>query len=300
MLHMGHHHHQGSIKLQVESKAGLIMLWHQHSQRRLISSYSGQLKSNLITVQLILIIRPYSYIVHSNSPFSASQNSYFCEFVDYICPFYIPPTCYVLSHSILESEVARVHLGDLEQLENSRNQTLLYDGWEDGLGRSIYGAVSASDGEYPIILGLDNMTGQWGTAEGYLESTKGAMQKGGIAKGKQVLALTTDNPSVIKSFWRLFQAESPWVLVWEISCRNWLSFVTDMYFIDSCILPSWFKHNYWDYPAMKLIITTSACIVSFFNGSHYWGGQLEILAKTQGISHGLKTNTESWWYAMIL
>ena len=54
------------------------------------------------------------------------------------------------------------------------------------------------------------------------------------------------------------------------------------------------------YPAMKPIITTSAHIVSFFNGSHYWGGQLEILAKSQGISHGLKTNMELQWYAMIL
>ena len=50
-------------------------------------------------------------------------------------------------------------LEDLEQLENPRNQTLLYDGWEDGLGRSIYGAVSISVGEYPIILGLDDMIG---------------------------------------------------------------------------------------------------------------------------------------------
>lgn len=65
----------------------------------------------------------------------------------------------MLSYSILESEVARVQLEDLEQLENPRNQTLLYDGWEDGLGRSIYGAVSISVGEYPIILGLDDTIG---------------------------------------------------------------------------------------------------------------------------------------------
>ena len=155
----------------------------------------------------------------------------------------------MLSHSILESEVARVQLEDLERLENSRNQTLLYDGWEDGLGRSIYGAVSASVGEYPIILGLDDMTGRRGTAEGYLESIKGAMRKGGIAEGKQVLALTTDNPSVMKSFRRLFQAEFPWVLVQEFFCRNWLSFVTDiiaLYFIDSRMLPPWFEYDYWE------------------------------------------------------
>ena len=35
----------------------------------------------------------------------------------------------------------------------------------------------------------------------------------GIAEGKPVLALTTNNPSMMKSFQILFQAEFPWVLV---------------------------------------------------------------------------------------
>ena len=35
------------------------------------------------------------------------------------------------------------------------------------------------------------------------------MWKGGIAEGKQVLALTTNNPSMMKSFQRLLQAEFP-------------------------------------------------------------------------------------------
>ncbi|EDR12208.1 uncharacterized protein LACBIDRAFT_311349 [Laccaria bicolor S238N-H82] len=41
-------------------------------------------------------------------------------------------------------------------------------------------------------------------------------------------------------------------------------------------------------------------IVSFFNSSHYWGGQLEKICKENGVTCGLKTNTESRFYALIL
>lgn len=51
---------------------------------------------------------------------------------------------------------------------------------------------------------------------------------------------------------------------------------------------------------MKPIISKSARIVSYFNSSHYWGGQLDQEAKKLKISRTLKTNTETRWYAMIL
>ena len=138
----------------------------------------------------------------------------------------------MLSHSILESEVARVQLEDLEQLENSRNQTLLYDEWEDGLGKSIYGAVHASVGEYPIILGLDDMTGWWGTAEGYLESIKGAMWKGGIAEEKQVLACD-HRQSLCDEV--VLKAISGWVPLGS-GARNFLWKLAQLYYWYDCII----------------------------------------------------------------
>ena len=47
------------------------------------------------------------------------------------------------------------------------------------------------------------------------------------------------------------------------------------------------------YPAIKQLIFQTACIVSFFNGSHYWGGQLDDAARGMNISRSMKTNTES-------
>ncbi|TFY73750.1 hypothetical protein EWM64_g10262 [Hericium alpestre] len=54
------------------------------------------------------------------------------------------------------------------------------------------------------------------------------------------------------------------------------------------------------HPVMKATVSKNSRIVSFFRSSHYWGGQLKARAKALGINRGLKTNTESRFYALIL
>ncbi|KAG2126392.1 hypothetical protein BD769DRAFT_1628434 [Suillus cothurnatus] len=54
------------------------------------------------------------------------------------------------------------------------------------------------------------------------------------------------------------------------------------------------------HPFMKQHVTKATQVVTFFNGSHYWGGQLKEQAKKDGINHGLKKNCESRWYALVL
>ncbi|KAJ7744901.1 ribonuclease H-like domain-containing protein, partial [Mycena metata] len=54
------------------------------------------------------------------------------------------------------------------------------------------------------------------------------------------------------------------------------------------------------YPLIKKIIANANRTVTFFNGSHYWGGQLQAEAKRLLITRGLKKNCESRWYALIL
>jgi hypothetical protein len=54
------------------------------------------------------------------------------------------------------------------------------------------------------------------------------------------------------------------------------------------------------FPLAKETITKNSRIVTFFNASHYWGGQLDEIASGKGVTRGLKTNTESRFYALIL
>jgi hypothetical protein len=73
--------------------------------------------------------------------------------------------------------------------------------------------VAAEVGQYPTLLGLDDLTGNRGSADKYLETLVGAMGKMDITDGKNVIALTTDNPKVMQSFRHKFQTSFHWVLV---------------------------------------------------------------------------------------
>lgn len=54
------------------------------------------------------------------------------------------------------------------------------------------------------------------------------------------------------------------------------------------------------YAPAKAAIQKANRVVTFFNGSHYWGGQLKAAARAEKITRGLKKNCESRWYALIL
>jgi len=54
------------------------------------------------------------------------------------------------------------------------------------------------------------------------------------------------------------------------------------------------------WPKIKAAITKNSHIVSFFNSSHYWGGQLTKVMQAKNITRKLKTNMESRFYALIL
>ncbi|KAF9230404.1 hypothetical protein BU15DRAFT_83675 [Melanogaster broomeanus] len=51
---------------------------------------------------------------------------------------------------------------------------------------------------------------------------------------------------------------------------------------------------------MKKVISKTTRIVSFFNTSHYWGGQLNGESRKLGVKQRLKQNCESRFYALIL
>jgi hypothetical protein len=54
------------------------------------------------------------------------------------------------------------------------------------------------------------------------------------------------------------------------------------------------------YPGMKTTVTKSTRVITFFNGSHYWGGQLKEEAKKHKVNRSLKKNCETRFYALSL
>jgi hypothetical protein len=65
----------------------------------------------------------------------------------------------------MDAEAARAQVEDMTRLKARKCLTLLFDGWEDKLQRSLYGTVAAEHGEPPSVLSLDELTGSRGTAE---------------------------------------------------------------------------------------------------------------------------------------
>ncbi|KAJ7801203.1 ribonuclease H-like domain-containing protein [Mycena olivaceomarginata] len=170
------------------------------------------------------------------------------------------------------------------RLQSSKLLTLLQDGWEDRLKRSIYGVVGAGVNMFPVIMSLHELTGERGNADKCVDIALQSLAHMGIPEGRNLIALTTDNPTTMQSFRRKFQQKLFWIIPLACFLHSLNTLVGEI-----C-----------SYPVMKKIISKANQCVTFFNGSHYWGGQLKEEAKRLKITRGLKKNYESRWYALIL
>ncbi|KAF9012648.1 hypothetical protein BDQ17DRAFT_1387295 [Cyathus striatus] len=162
----------------------------------------------------------------------------------------------------------------MERLKKRDNLTYLMDGWEDSMKHSLYGCLLSEVGEFPIVLALKELT----------VADEALRQK--AVKARSIIAVCTDNLTTMQAFRRKWTTEGcyPWIL--PLPC-----FIHGVNTILGKVS---------SYASVKSLIKKNMKIVTFFNASHYWGGQLEQLAQENNIMHGLKKNTESRFYAVIL
>ncbi|KAF7350255.1 DUF659 domain-containing protein [Mycena venus] len=224
------------------------------------------------------------FVIHANISFVSSENEYLNDFLHDLRPSYDAPHRFPLTHTLLDAEAADVFLREADHLQTSRLLTMLEDGWEDRLKHSIYGTVAAGIDSFPIIMGLNDLTGECGNALKCLDIVVQSLELMGVPEVKNFIALTTDNPTTMQSFRRLFQKKYFWILTFACFLHSLNTLIGDI-----CA-----------YPPMKKIVTKANRTVTFFNGSHYWGGQLQMEAKRLKVTRGLKKNCESRWYALIL
>ncbi|KAF8162669.1 ribonuclease H-like domain-containing protein [Crassisporium funariophilum] len=176
----------------------------------------------------------------------------------------------------LLAEESRVFNQDIKDLQGRNNLTYLMDGWEDIQQRSVYGSMLAEVLEFPVVLGLEELTRVRATAENLHQLSNRAVAKKNV-KTTSIIAVCTDNPTTMQAFCRMWTQEHPWII--PIAC---------------------FMHGINTIIGKIAVITKNSRIVLFFNSSHYWGGQLELVAKGKGVTRGLKTNTKLRFYALIL
>ncbi|EPS95959.1 hypothetical protein FOMPIDRAFT_1077798, partial [Fomitopsis schrenkii] len=183
----------------------------------------------------------------------------------------------------LPREEARVHLQEVARLKKRESLTLMTDGWEDRLRRSIYGTLLAEVGFRPVVLGLEDLTGKRATADAVLTVVEGALQKKEVSPS-QVVALVTDNPTTMTAFRRNYQLRYPWTIT--LFC-----FLHALNTIVGKIS---------SHPVAKAVMTRNARLVSYFNSSHYWGGQLEAIAIRINVTRSMKTNFPTRFYGLVL
>ncbi|KAJ7133924.1 ribonuclease H-like domain-containing protein [Mycena crocata] len=172
---------------------------------------------------------------------------------------------------------ADTFLRETERLQSSKLLTLLEDGWEDRLRRSIYGVVAAGMDSFPIVMSLDDLTGARGNATKCLDIAVSSLTLMGVPTARNFIAATTDNPTTMQAFRRLLQKKYFWLLTFACFLHSLSTLVGEIA----------------AYPLIKKTITQANRTITFFNGSHYWGGQLKTEAKRLHISRGLKKNCES-------
>ncbi|KAL7281205.1 hypothetical protein ACG7TL_004513 [Trametes sanguinea] len=223
------------------------------------------------------------FLVHGGIAFRASEHPYLSSFARTLRSTYTPPTRYVLMQKYLPGEEARVIADDIQRLSKMTMLTMMTDGWEDDLHRALYGTLLAELGTRPIILGLEDVSGERATAAKLIEVVENALKKK-RATAKQLICVVTDNPTTMRAFRRLLQQKYPWLLTTYCFLHVLNTNVGKV----------------TDYPAIKATISVNAKIVSFFNSSHYWGGQLDIIRAQLKLKSKLKTHTATRWYSLIL
>ncbi|KAJ7200621.1 ribonuclease H-like domain-containing protein, partial [Mycena pura] len=135
-------------------------------------------------------------------------------------------------------------------------------------------------------MGLEDLTasGKRGSSNKILEVVEDSMQNMGIDNAQSFLAMTTDDPSTMKAVRRKFEEKYPWIITLACFVHQLNTMIGEI-----CT-----------FPRAKGALQQANRIVTFFNSSHYWGGQLKISAKAEKIKRGLKKNCESRWYSVIL
>ena len=171
---------------------------------------------------------------------------------------------------------------------------------EDCVQQSIYGSLVTGPKERPVILGLADLTGERSTANKIMEISNKSLKKKNV-KPKDVMAIVTDNPTTMRVVRHKWTEKYPWVLVRTSSIES-CSVLTIFGQELPCFLHSinTIIGKIIAFPAVKAALSKNMKIVTFFNSSHYWSGQLENASKGPGVTCSMILYTTSRFYTLVL
>jgi len=163
-----------------------------------------------------------SALVYGNIALNVGANSFMQDWVKTLRSTYKIPLKDALTRTMLPAEAARVQLFQRKLLAEKNFLTLMTDGWDDAMHRSLYGTLTAERGNFPTVLSLEDITGKRGSAATIEEVLDNGLEKMGVDP-KQLIGLVTDDPSVMGSVRNSFVRKYPWIIVSLNPLRCYLS-----------------------------------------------------------------------------
>ena len=169
------------------------------------------------------------------------ENHFFLKWIHCLRPSYTPATCYVLTGHYLLAEEAQVFQEGLKCLDGRHNLTYLMDGWEDTQKHSIYGCMLAEVSQFPVVLGLEELTRVHATADQLIEVANHALVKKNV-KPTSIIAMCTNNPTTMQAFQRKWTTGKSWILMsfklFKILSKLKIIFVSRLLVLCMPLIPS--------------------------------------------------------------
>jgi hypothetical protein len=155
------------------------------------------------------------------------------------------------------------------------------DGWKDAAGRSVHG-IMAIKREKQVILKLDDITTIRHSSAEMAKSIKDhAGDYFDLIDPKQVIAIVTDNPSVMVSMRTMIKDEFPNVI--GVPC---VLHVVNLMLKDTLGIA-----------AITPVVDKIKTIANFFKAG-FWQVQALEWGKSNNVTHGFVTHVETRWYSM--
>jgi len=96
---------------------------------------------------------------------------------------------------------AHVFQEDIKRLKERKNLTYLTDGWEDLQCRSVHGSMLAEILQFPVVLGLEDLSGVQATVDNIVLLSNRALAKKEVDP-KSIIVVCTNNPTTMQAFWK--------------------------------------------------------------------------------------------------
>ncbi len=140
------------------------------------------------------------------------------EFIHKLNPSYYPPDRMKLTRQTLMNEILFVEKQNDSILKEAAYLTLNIDGWSDQSKRSLYEFNVITESRRAIVLALVDLSMYSHSAEFLLDRLEMVLHRASTTFNitKKIVAIVTDNPSVMEKFRKLFISKT--------GCQHILSF----------------------------------------------------------------------------